>query len=325
MEKTTNNSEQHQKKMLKTAEDFKPKQYQHALQVYKNLRTGAIIRCAVLYDKLDKNATQCDPSLKGKYKDCFFVVVQGPTYQNDECVSNAIVLKINSNQDKEYQYFFKQEDYPFLHNKQSYLSCRSIGLGPDAFKMLDGMRQQYDNKKIRSLNDTALEMIEKSLLNFAKDEQEELKEIKKELSLIKDDGTKETKQKIEKLKKEAEKFDHCASNAQRNANILKQYVDNLHMRQENKNNNYDNKANFRNHSDRDRSRSRDRERENERHYDNNNNDRRNNDYQQRGRGGYNGGYQQRPSNNYNSFYNQNYRRERGRGGYGNNSGYNYYK
>jgi len=317
MEKTTNNSEQHQKKMLKTAEDFSPEQHQHALQVYKNLRTGAIIRCAALYDKLDKNATQRDPSLKGKYKECFFVVVQGPTYQNDKCVSNAIVLKINSKQDKEYQYFFKKEDYPFLYNKKSYLSCRSIGLGPDAFNMLDGVRQQYDNKKIRLLNDTALKMIENSLRNFEKDEREELNKIEKELSLIKDDGTKETKQKIEKLKKEAEKFDHCASNAQRNANILKQYVDNLRMRQENKNNNYDNKANFRNYSDRDRSRSRDREMEDERRYDNNNNDRRNNDYQQRGRSGYNRGYQQRYPNNYGSQYNQ-YRggKRGGRGGYG---------
>ena len=325
MEKITNNSEQHQKKMLKTAEDFNQEQHQHALRVYKNLRTGAIIRCAALYDKLDKNATQCDPSLKGKYKNCFFVVVQGPTYQNDKCVSNAIVLKINSNKDKEYQYFFKKEDYPFLYNKKSYLSCRSIGLGPDAFNMLDGVRQQHDNKKIRLLNDTALKMIENSLRNFEKDEREELNKIEKELSLIKDDGTKETKQKIEKLKKEAEKFEHCAENAKRNANILKQYVDNLHMRQENKNNNYDNKANFRNYSDRDRSRSRDREIEYERHRDNNNNDRRNNDYRERDRGGYNRGYQPRPLNNYGSQYNQNYRRGRGRGGYGNNSGYNYYK
>ena len=71
-----------------------------------------------------------------------------------------------------------------------------------------------------------------------------------------------------------------------------------------------------------RERSRDIE---ERRYDNNNNDRRNNDYQQRGRGGYNRGYQPRPLNNYGSQYNQNYQREGGRGGYGNNSGYNYYK
>ena len=92
--------------MEKTAEDFTLKQYEYALSEFKNLQTGRIIRCAALYDTLDKNATQCNPSKKGKYKNCYFVVVKGPTYIGDKCVSNAIVLKINSKQEKDYEYIF---------------------------------------------------------------------------------------------------------------------------------------------------------------------------------------------------------------------------
>ena len=361
METTVNNSEQHEHKnlrTLRTAQDFTQEQYTHALHEFKNLKPGRIIRCVCLLDNIDANAVKKDPSLKGKYKDCFFVVVQGPTYQNDKCVSNAIVLKINSNQDKEYQYFFKSKDYFFLKNKISYLSCRSIGLGPNDFAIMHRMKQKDDYKKDKYLSIEEMKKVVHSLRQFYEDEMTEFHKVQQKLQNIQNDRQEEIRKQIEALTKEKQKFERGAENAQRNANLLCKHIQKCQAIRQEKSSNHNhtsynntNNKNYNNYSNnqQERERSRDMEIEEEwRHNDNNNfrnnnnrggdrcgyrgeqgqhyNDnhhfRYNNNYSKSRDGcdmsGYNRGYQQIQPNNYNSYYNQNYQCGRGYDGTRNN-------
>lgn len=309
MENTTKSSEK-KDKTTKLAEEFTQSDKNKAKEIYNNLETGDVIKCWIKAPSVDKNYND-DEKMKNAYIPVLYVVYQGPIRNNNgKIVKEAFVFKINSKQSHSYECQLNNDQYTNLCNQTSYVSVVGQPLKIDDITQMEKLEPCLSLGTLRSMAC--------ALTEFAKDNEQQCHRNKDN--------------ELEKLKYEVK-----AQYARRDCQFLNDYVEKAELRIQIDQQKYDLNRKERIIQEkiekirelqqqlnevrgRYRERSRDIE---ERRYDNNNNDRRNNDYQ-RGRVGYNRGYQPRPLNNYGSQYNQNYQGI-GRGGYGNNIGYNYYK